>query len=250
MTPDNDNSRLSSLIDFLESSWRQEWLTRFIYYILFIDVFCFSRSGVGLSGIALNTQLQPSFADLAGMIILLGLFTSLVVFVLFPFFKFIMIEISCLKIFNFSRDNLTSGPSFNKVSMCQLREDALNAGDAQSFTLYTKELSKLQKMNSENYKKKSLTFGALIILIIEYLLTQKYETTKLLVEWLWEFKSSLGLNSNYNVFILCLLIYFFLYTIWICWPDYKQQHEIYYPKLAKKLLKKNKKTIPIAYDKK
>lgn len=244
MIPTNN---IQQFLNLLENSYKLTWITKFIYFTLLFDLIYFFVKGVGIHSIKLNEQLHSSVGDLVGIVILLGIFSSLLLFILYPIFSSILVGIEILlsplwsKLFGLLgiHDSNETHPNYrepNHVSMYELMYDAINEGDPISYKIYLKEKSLQEKSKKEQYINKAYTLGIFLIFIIEWHLSIKHQSSHLVIEWLSNFISNLGLtdntkSSNYITISFILLIY----AITSCWPKYPISKKIYYPRLANKL---------------
>ncbi|SQC90698.1 Uncharacterised protein [Cedecea neteri] len=79
MSSSNSNSSSTfSVLSFVDGLWDLAKVAKVIYFTICFDVLFFCLKGNGLFGIKLGKEFDLSLADLAGMIIALGIFSSVI----------------------------------------------------------------------------------------------------------------------------------------------------------------------------
>ncbi|ATF92064.1 hypothetical protein CO704_08180 [Cedecea neteri] len=207
-----------------------------IYFTICFDVLFFCLKGNGLFGIKLGKEFDLSLADLAGMIIALGIFSSVILEITTLCFNLLLIRIKYSNILQ-NKDERIYQKSSTEVFMYELRDDALENGDDMSFKLYIEEKSKREKNHKEGRSTEIIAFGTVFVFSIEWYLSLSDGSSKMFIDWLWEqSKHSDPITPHYLIGLLVSSALFF-YAVAVCWPT-DHDRKIYYPKLAKKLRKK------------
>ncbi|EAQ6661470.1 hypothetical protein DMT56_04080, partial [Salmonella enterica] len=94
MSSNNSSSGSTlSLLGFVDGLWDLAKVAKVIYFTLCFDVLFFVLKGNGLFGIKLGKEFDLSLADLAGMIISLGIFSSVILEVMTLIFYMLLSEI-------------------------------------------------------------------------------------------------------------------------------------------------------------
>ncbi|WFW67431.1 hypothetical protein [Citrobacter braakii] len=151
MSSNNSSSGSTlSLLGFVDGLWDLAKVAKVIYFTLCFDVLFFLLKGNGLFGIKLGKEFDLSLADLAGMIISLGIFSSLILEVMTLFFYMLLSKIKFSEFLQ-SKDERSYQRSSTDVFISELRDDALDNGDDLSFKLYTEEQTKREK----NFKERN-----------------------------------------------------------------------------------------------
>ncbi|WP_210530558.1 hypothetical protein [Pantoea ananatis] len=237
MSSNNSNSGSTlSVLSFVDGLWDLEKVAKLIYFTLCFDVLFFFLKGNGLFGIKLGKEFDLSIADLAGMIIALGIFSSIILEVTTLCFNLILVRIKHSKLFQI-KDERIYQKSSTEVYMYELREDALNNGDDMSFKLYIEEKNNLEKSFKDRRLSEIISFGTVFAFSIEWYLSASSGSSKMFIDWLWE--QSIHRDPTTPHFLIGLLVWLalFFYSVGICWPT-DHNRKFYYPRLAKKLRKK------------
>lgn len=237
MSSNNSSSGSTlSLLGFVDGLWDLAKVAKVIYFTLFFDVLFFLLKGNGLFGIKLGKEFDLSLADLAGMIISLGIFSSVILEIMTLFFYMLLSKIKFSEFLQ-SKDERSYQRSSTEVFISELRDDALDNGDDMSFKLYTEEQTKREKNFKERKLVELISFGTFFVFSIEWYLSASDGSSKMFIDWLWEqSKHSDPLTPHFLIGLLVSSALLF-YAVAVCWPT-DHDRKIYYPKLAKKLRKK------------
>ncbi|WP_138089253.1 hypothetical protein [Cedecea neteri] len=237
MSSSNSNSSSTfSVLSFVDGLWDLAKVAKVIYFTICFDVLFFCLKGNGLFGIKLGKEFDLSLADLAGMIIALGIFSSVILEITTLCFNLLLIRIKYSNILQ-NKDERIYQKSSTEVFMYELRDDALENGDDMSFKLYIEEKSKREKNHKEGRSTEIIAFGTVFVFSIEWYLSLSDGSSKMFIDWLWEqSKHSDPITPHYLIGLLVSSALFF-YAVAVCWPT-DHDRKIYYPKLAKKLRKK------------
>ncbi|MBK4113542.1 hypothetical protein JHD93_15400 [Cronobacter sakazakii] len=236
MSSSNSNSSSAfSVLSFVDGLWDLAKVAKVIYFTLCFDVLFFCLKGNGLFGIKLGKEFDLSLADLAGMIITLGIFSSVILEITTLCFNLLLIRIKYSNLLQSENEKIYQKSS-SEVFMSELRDDALENGDEMSLTLYAEEQSKREKKYKEGRANEIISFGTVFVFSIEWYLSKSNGTSRMFIDWLWEqSKHSDPTTPHYLIGLLVSSALFF-YAVSVCWPK-EDDHKIYYPKLAKKLRK-------------
>ncbi|EEJ7232629.1 hypothetical protein S483_000492 [Salmonella enterica subsp. salamae] len=151
MSSSNSGSTLS-VLSFVDGLWDLAKVAKVVYFTLCFDILFFFLKRNGLFGIKLGKEFDLSLADLAGMIIALGIFSSIILEITTLCFNLFLIQIKYSKLLQ-SKDDRSYQKSYSEVFISELRDDALDHGDDMSFKLYNEEKNK----RVENCKKERLS---------------------------------------------------------------------------------------------
>ncbi|MCT2418556.1 hypothetical protein N1689_11980 [Pantoea sp. XY16] len=232
----NSSGSTLSVLSFVDGLWDLAKVAKVIYFTICFDVLFFYLKGNGLFGIKLGKEFDLSIADFAGMIIALGIFSSVVLEIKTLFFNLILIRVKYSKLLTFNEDNIYQ-KSRTEVSMSELRDDALSKGDDLSFKIYSEEKNKRHEEFKNRRLSEIIAFGTFFVFSIEWYFSKSNGSSKMFIDWLWEqSKHSDPTTPHYLIGLLVSLALLF-YATSVCWPiDFSSK--IYYPKLAEKLKKK------------
>lgn len=234
MSSSNSGSTLS-VLSFVDGLWDLAKVAKVIYFTLCFDVLFFLLKRNGLFGIKLGKEFDLSLADLAGIIIALGIFSSIILEVITLLFNLFLIRIKYSKLLQ-SKEERSYQKSYSEVFISELRDDALDNGDDMSFKLYTEE----KKKNVERCKKERLSeiisFGIFFVFAIEWYLSASDGSSKMFIDWLWEQSKYRDPATPHSLIGLLVSLGLLFYAVAVCWPK-DHDRKIYYPKLAKKLRK-------------
>ncbi|MFJ5359966.1 hypothetical protein ACIPUG_03280 [Pectobacterium sp. CHL-2024] len=89
----NNNSAPISVLNFADGLWDSIKVAKVIYFTLCFDVLYFWLKGNGLFGIKLGKEFDLSLADLAGITIALGIFSSIILKTISLIFSLVLINI-------------------------------------------------------------------------------------------------------------------------------------------------------------
>ncbi|HBS5958863.1 TPA: hypothetical protein MAL16_002938, partial [Klebsiella pneumoniae] len=89
----SNSSSTFSVLSFVDGLWDLAKVAKLIYFTLCFDVLFFYLKGNGLFGIKLGKEFDLSLADLAGMIIALGIFSSIILEITSLCFNLLLIRI-------------------------------------------------------------------------------------------------------------------------------------------------------------
>lgn len=237
MSSSNSNSSSTfSVLSFVDGLWDLAKVAKLIYFTLCFDVLFFYLKGNGLFGIKLGKEFDLSLADLAGMIIALGIFSSVILEITTLCFNLLLIRIKYSNLLQ-SKDERIYQKSSTEVFISELRDDALENGDDMSLKLYTEEQSKREKNYKEGRAAEIISFGSIFVFSIEWYLSASDGSSKMFIDWLWEQSKHRDPTTPHYLIGLLVSLALLFYAVAVCWPkeDYRK---IYYPKLAKKLRKK------------
>ncbi|MDT7486030.1 hypothetical protein [Citrobacter koseri] len=237
MSSNNSNSGSTlSVLGFVDGLWDLAKVAKIIYFTLCFDVLFFCLKGNGLFGIKLGKEFDLSLADLAGMIIALGIFSSIILELATLFFNLLLIRIKYSKLLQ-RKDEKIYQKSSTDVLISELRDDALVNGDDMSFKLYTEEKNRREKSNKEKRLTEIISFGTIFVFSIEWYLSVSDGSSKMFIDWLWEQLKHRDPTTPHYLIGLLVSFALLFYATSICWPT-DHIRKIYYPKLAKKLRKK------------
>lgn len=233
---DSNSSSTLSALSFVDGLWDLAKVAKIIYFTLCFDILFFCLKGNGIFGIKLGKEFDLSIADLAGMIIILGIFSSVILEITTLCFNLLLIRIKYSKLLQ-SKEEKVYQKSSTEIFMHELRDDALENGDDMSFKLYTEEQAKIAKNLKEGRLTEIISFGTIFVFVIEWYLSSSDGSSKMFIDWLWEQCKYRDPTISHFIIGLSVSVVLFLYTTAVCWPT-DPDRKIYYPKLAKKLRKK------------
>lgn len=232
----SNSSSTFSVLSFVDGLWDLAKVAKVIYFTICFDVLFFCLKGNGLFGIKLGKEFDLSLADLAGMIIALGIFSSVILEITTLFFNLLLIRIKYSNLLQSKNERIYSKSS-TEVLMSELRDDALEKGDDMSLKLYTEEQRKREKNYKEGRATEIISFGTIFVFSIEWYLSASNGSSRMFIDWLWEqSKHSDPTTPHYLIGLLVSSALLF-YAVSVCWPK-DDDRKIYYPKLAKQLRKK------------
>lgn len=231
----NDGSTLS-VLGFVDGLWHLNKVAKVIYFTLCFDVLFFCLKGNGLFGIKLGKEFDLSLADMAGMIIALGIFSSVILEITALSFNLLLIRIKYSDLLQ-NKDERVYQKSSTEVSMYELRDDALESGDDMSFKLYTEEQSRRERIRKEERLNEIISFGTIFVFSIEWYLSVSDGSSKMFIDWLWEQSKHRDPTTPHFLIGLLVSLALLFYATTICWPT-ENYRKIYYPKLAQKLRRK------------
>ncbi|MGQ6473273.1 hypothetical protein ACUNE3_09090 [Serratia sp. IR-2025] len=236
--PSNSNNSASTLsvLGFVDGLWNLTKVAKVIYFTLCFDVLFFYLKGNGLFGIKLGKEFDLSIADMAGMIIALGVFSSVILEIITLCFNLLLIRVKYSKLLQ-SKDGGVYRESSTEVFIHELRDDALESGDEISLKLYAEEKNKINILRKEERLNEIIAVGTVFVFSIEWYLSVSDGSSKMFIDWLWE--RSKYRDPTIPHFLIGFLVSLALlfYATAICWPT-EDNRKIYYPKLAQKLRKK------------
>ncbi|MFA9175873.1 hypothetical protein ACEPWN_07310 [Klebsiella variicola] len=232
----SNSSSTFSVLSFVDGLWDLAKVAKLIYFTLCFDVLFFYLKGNGLFGIKLGKEFDLSLADLAGMIIALGIFSSVILEITTLCFNLLLIRIKYSNLLQ-SKDERIYQKSSTEVFMSELRDDALENGDDMSLKLYTEEQSKREKNYKEGRAAEIISFGTIFVFSIEWYLSASNGSSRMFIDWLWEQSKHSDPTTPHYLIGLLISSALLFYAVSVCWPK-EDSHKIYYPKLAKKLRKK------------
>jgi len=212
--------------------WDLNKVAKIIYFTLCFDILFFYLKGNGLFGIKLGKEFDLSIADLAGMIIILGIFSSVLLKAASLSFSLFLIKVRFSNLFKYTEDLYRRHP--DEVSFSELRDDAFANGDELSYKIYVEEYKKQEQIRKDDWSNEIISFGIALAFSIEWYLSAPDGQSKMFIDWLWEQVKLRGPETPHyyiGMFISALLI---LYATFVCWPKGLQSN-LYYPKLAIKL---------------
>lgn len=232
----NSNLPIPSF-NFMDGLWDSMKVAKLIYFILCFDVLFFLLKGYGFFGIKLGREFDLSFADFAGMVIVFGIFSSIILKII------VFLFIQCLISLRFSRlfknDNSNSYQKTDGyVSIYALREDALDDGDDLSLKLYFEEKNKMIKSLNESSLNEAISLGIFLIFMFEWYFSNFDGSSRMFIDWLWGQLVLRDPTIEHHSVGLVISIFLSCYTLMICWPR-DNYYSIYYPRLAEKLRKKD-----------
>lgn len=234
MSSNNSNSGSTlSVLSFVDGLWDLAKVAKLIYFTLCFDVLFFYLKGTGLFGIKLGSEFDLSIADLAGMIIALGIFSSIILEVITLFFNLLLIQIKYSKPLRY-KDEISYQKSSTEVYMYELRDDALDNGDDMSFKLYNEEKTKRDKSRREERLTEIVSFGTIFVFALEWYLSLSDGSSKMFIDWLWVQSNHRDPTTPHYFIGLLVSLALLLCATAVCWPT-DHERKIYYPKLAKKL---------------
>ncbi|HIB9751412.1 TPA: hypothetical protein ACWZJ8_000949 [Escherichia coli] len=237
MSSSNSNSSSTfSVLSFVDGLWDLAKVAKVIYFTICFDVLFFCLKGNGLFGIKLGKEFDLSLADLAGMIIALGIFSSVILEITTLCFNLLLIKIKYSNLLQ-NKDERIYQKSSTEVFMYELRDDALENGDDMSFKLYTEEKTRREKKHKEGRTTEIIAFGTIFVFSIEWYLSLSNGSSKMFIDWLWEQSKHSDPTTSHFLIGLLVSSALLFYAVVVCWPT-DHDHKIYYPKLAKKLRKK------------
>lgn len=170
------------------------------------------------------------------MIISLGLFSSVILEIMTLFFYMLLSRVK-LSAFLQSKDERNYPRSSTEVFISELRDDALDNGDDMSFTLYNEERTKRDKNFKEGRLVEIISVGTFFVFFIEWYLSASDGSSKMFIDWLWEQSKHSDPTTPHFLIGLLVSSALLFYAVAVCWPT-DHDRKIYYPKLAKKLRKK------------
>ncbi|EEG5133395.1 hypothetical protein GY263_005028 [Salmonella enterica] len=106
-----------------------------------------------------------------------------------------------------------------------------------SFKLYAEEQSKREKIFKEKRLVEIISFGTFFVFFIEWYLSASDGSSKMFIDWLWEQSKNRDPTTPHYLIGLLVSLALLFYAVAVCWPK-EDNRKIYYPKLAKKLRKK------------
>lgn len=232
----NNSASTLSVLGFVDGLWNLTKVAKVIYFTLCFDVLFFCLKGNGLFGIKLGKEFDLSLADMAGMFIALGIFSSVILEITTLCFNLLLIRIKYSKLLQ-AKDERVYRKSSTEVFMHELRDDALESGDDMSLKLYTEEKSKINIIRKEERLNEIIAFGTIFVFSIEWYLSVSDGSSKMFIDWLWEQSKHRDPTTPHFLigFLVSLALLFYATTI--CWPT-ENNRKIYYPKLAQKLRRK------------
>ena len=237
MSSNSSNSASTiSVLGFVDGLWHLTKVAKVIYFTLCFDVLFFCLKGNGLFGIKLGKEFDLSFADMAGMIIALGIFSSVILEITTLSFNLLLIRIKYSNLLQ-NKDEKVYRKSSTEVFMYELRDDALESGDDMSFKLYTEEQSKGEIIRKEERLNEIIAFGTIFVFSIEWYLSVSDGSSKMFIDWLWDQSKHRDPTTPHFLIGLLVSLALLFYASAICWPT-ENNHKVYYPKLAQKLRKK------------
>jgi len=232
----SNNGSTLSVLGIVDGLWDLAKVAKLIYFTLCFDVLFFCLKGNGLFGIKLGKEFDLSIADLAGMIIVLGILSSVILEIATLCFNLLLIKLSCSKLLQKIDDRVYQKTS-TEVFMYELRDDALDNGDDMSFKLYTEEKNKRETKLKDERLTEIISFGTIFVFSIEWYLSASDGSSKMFIDWLWEQSKHRDPTTPHYLIGLLVSSVLLFYAVAVCWPT-DHDYKIYYPKLAKKL--KNK----------
>ncbi|EAO5075183.1 hypothetical protein LZX53_002185 [Salmonella enterica] len=237
MSSSNSNSSSTfSVLSFADGLWDLTKVAKVIYFTLCFDVLFFYLKGYGLFGIKLGKEFDLSLADLAGMIIALGIFSSVILEVMTLFFYMFLSRVKYSDYLQ-SKDERNYSRSSTEVFISELRDDALDNGDDMSLKLYKEEQNKSEKNLKEGRLIEIVSVGTFFVFFIEWYLSASDGSSKMFIDWLWEQSKHRDPTTPHYLIGLLVSLALLFYAVAVCWPK-EDNRKIYYPKLAKKLRKK------------
>ena len=117
-----------SVLGIVDGLWDLAKVAKLIYFTLCFDVLFFCLKGNGLFGIKLGKEFDLSLADLAGMIIALGIFSSVILEIMTLFFYMLLSRIKFSEFLQ-NKDERIYHRSSTEVFISELRDDALDNND-------------------------------------------------------------------------------------------------------------------------
>ncbi|HBY9539986.1 TPA: hypothetical protein MJA15_002345 [Klebsiella aerogenes] len=239
MSSSNSNSSSTfSVLSFVDGLWDLAKVAKVIYFTLCFDVLFFCLKGDGLFGIKLGKEFDLSLADLAGMIIALGIFSSVILEIITLTFNLLLIRIKYSNMLQSKNDRVYQKSS-TEVFISELRDDALDNGDDISFKLYTEERRKREKNIKEGKLVEIISVGTFFVFFIEWYLSASNGSSKMFIDWLWEQSKHSDPETPHYLIGLLVSSALFFYAVSVCWPK-EDSRKVYYPKLAKKLRTKER----------
>lgn len=233
MSSNNSSSSSTlSILGFVDGLWELNKVAKIIYFTLCFDILFFYIKGNGLFGIRLGKEFDLSIADMAGMIIVLGIFSSILLKVVSLLFSLFLIKLRYSDLFKSTEDIYKK--SAEEVSFVELRDDALANGDDLSYKIYVDECKKQDEIIKGDWSNEVISFGVALAFSIEWYLSASDGQSRMFIDWLWEHVKSRDPEITHHyigMFVSALLI---AYATFICWPR-EVQSNVYYPKLARKL---------------
>ncbi|MEQ9861368.1 hypothetical protein OI450_05525 [Pectobacterium cacticida] len=234
MSSSNSTSPIS-LLSFVDGLWDSAKVAKIIYFTLCFDVLYFWLKGNGLFGIKLGKEFDLSLADLAGMVIALGIFSSIILKIISLFFLLVLINIKYSKPFQ-KKEKTNYQKSYTEVFTGELREDALGVGDDLSFKIYTEEKRKRNDIEKEQRNAEIISFGVFLVFFSEWYLSASDGSSKMFIDWLWEQLKYRDPTTTHSLVGLIISLILLAYAVMVCWPK-DVDRMVYYPKLARKLRK-------------
>lgn len=177
----SNSSSTFSVLSFVDGLWDLAKVAKLIYFTLCFDVLFFYLKGNGLFGIKLGKEFDLSLADLAGMIIALGIFSSIILEITTLCFNLLLIRIKYSNLLQ-SKDERIYQKSSTEVFMSELRDDALENGDDMSLKLYTEEQSKREKNYKEGRAAEIISFGTIFVFSIEWYLSASNGSSRMFID--------------------------------------------------------------------
>jgi len=232
----NSSGSTLSVLGIADGLWDLAKVAKLIYFTLCFDVLFFCLKGNGLFGIKLGKEFDLSLADLAGMIISLGLFSSVILEIMALFFYMLLSRIKFSEFLQ-SKDERIYPRSSTEVFISELRDDALDNGDDMSFKLYNEERTKRDKNFKEGRLVEIISVGTFFVFFIEWYLSASDGSSKMFIDWLWEQSKHSDPTTPHFLIGQLVSSALLFYAVAVCWPT-DHDRKIYYPKLAKKLRKK------------
>lgn len=234
MSLSNSSSPIS-LLGFVDGLWDSNKVAKVIYFTLCFDVLYFWLKGGGLFNIKLGKEFDLSLADLAGIIIALGIFSSIILKIISFIFSLMLINIKYSDILQ-SKENIAYQKNYTEVFMSELREDALGIGDDLSLKVYMEEEKKRKDFEIEQRNSEIISFGVFLVFFCEWYLSAPDGSSKMFIDWLWEqlkYRDPTTSHSFVGIIISFILL---AYAVMVCWPK-DNNRMVYYPNLARKLRK-------------
>ena len=231
----SDSSSATSALSLADGLWSSAKVAKIIYFTLCFDILYFWLKGNGLFSIKFGKELDLSLADLAGIIIAMGIFSSILLKMVSLIFSLILIRIKYSNIMQNKEEQLYQKSS-TAVHIYELRDDALGDGDELSFKMYIEEYKKRNKTEKEHQKNEIISFGVFLVFCSEWYFSATDGSSKMFIDWLWEqLKYRDPATTHYLVGLIVSFI-LLIYAVIVCWPE-DIDRKIYYPKLASKLRK-------------
>lgn len=228
----NSSSSALSILGFVDGLWDLNKVAKIIYFTLCFDILFFYLKGNGLFGIKLGKEFDLSIADMAGVIIVLGIFSSVLLKVASLLFSLFLIKIRYSDFFKDSENTYTK--SAEEVSFGELRDDALANGDELSYKIYVEESKRQEERRKGDWSNEIISFGVALAFLIEWYLSASDGQSKMFIDWLWEQVKLRNPEISHHYIGMLVSVLLLAYTTFICWPR-ELEYYVHYPKLARKL---------------
>lgn len=233
MSSNNSSSSSTlSVLGFVDGLWDLNKVAKIIYFTLCFDILFFYLKGNGLFGIKLGKEFDLSIADMAGMIIVLGMFSSVLLKVASLSFSLCLIKVKYSDLFRNTEGVYKK--SIEEVSFGELRDDALSKGDELSYKIYVEECKKQEERRKGDWSNEIISFGVALAFSIEWYLSASDGQSKMFIDWLWEQVRSRDPEIPHHYIGIFVSVLLLTYTTFICWPK-ELESNVHYPKLARKL---------------